>query len=792
MPLLRNKFQPYFPDPDSPNRYQCGSEQYCWPVQVGDRVLTQFYQTPCNESPIIDPEFDDYTLGSELVTNGDFLTANLNLWEVSSTPLSTTLGVYVYGWTGANPNRIYHQPATYSLGVYQTGVAMVVGKTYTITIDITRIAGSVQVQLGNLTGAVLSNPLDSTGVFTFDLIFNDAVYDWVMIKPTLDYDGYINSISVKEKIYTYWDINSGWQLNDGLACHIDGQIGDLKDISPNYIDANKYYKGLFTLSSYSQGYVEFWISDILAGTVSANGTFTYYVTPTVAGTIKFVPSVDFLGCISNPAVYELKKDYLLEAVNSSGTAFDVSNAIEYYNEFVTIDFKFDDYELADGCYTLNMYDQCIVTSDNLVTNPDFALGFTDWVKNNAGSQYAIVADQLVMNFNPFGIGDTDYITNGDFSGGATGWTLGAGWSIVGGKARHTAGNTATLTQTLTLPAPPLPALGYNFYIGFTVSNWTTGTISVKLGNAAGTTSYTWKGNDRFIQFYNPKASGTIDIIFTPSSTFDGDIDDIKVVKTNHSGIALLYHTAIPTVTPGTYQAEWEIISSTDGNIGAKAYLNGGAPTPNYQTVAGTYSATQNYTLTGGVFYILVNWGKTSVDYIQANYVEGSITLDNMSLKKIEPFEATFESECINYQSNSIPRTKMIVGYCDQNSLGFDFANTGFKLMHRAEIRSLNPNYPSSLDIMKTGRGNDRTVYGELQKYWEVTTDFASETFHDLMAAILICDHVEMGDSEGTVIEYSPLPEEYSPNWNGDGAYSLATATFQVRVKEKGQVFNRHT
>lgn len=789
MPLLRNKFQPYFPDPDSPNRYQCGSEQYCWPVQVGDRVLTQFYQTPCNESPILDPEFDDYSLGSELTLNGNFDAGNLNQWNAGASPLSTTLGVVVNGWTGANPNRVEHLSG--STDSLNQAIGISTGNAYQISIKFTRTSGSIQVALGDGIDANYSASLTTSGIYDFPIMFTDSDA-MVQIIPTSDFVGYIDEISVKEISYDYWNPNGGWLLDNGYACHIDGQIGDLKDISANYIDANGYYVGSFTLSSYTQGNVEFWISDILAGTVSANGTFTYYVTPTAPGTIKFVPSVDFLGCISAPAVYELKKDYLLEAVNSSGTAFDVSDAIEYYNEFVTIDFKFDDYELADGCYNLKMYDQCIVTSDNLVYNPDFALGFNDWFKNNSGSQYAIVADQVVMSFNPFGIGDTDYITNGNFSGGTTGWTFGTGWSLVGGKARHTAGNTATLTQTLTLPAPSLPALGFNYWIGFTISNWTTGTVSVKLGSAAGTTVYTWKGNDRYIQFYNPKASGTIDIIFTPSSTFDGDIDDIKMVKTNHAGIIALNNTSNPTITPGTYQAEWEIISSTIAGISSKAYLNQAAPGPAYQSVPGTYSVTQTYDLTGGFFQILVNFGLTSPNFIQVYYVEGSITLDNMSLKKIEPFEATFESECINYQSNGIPRTKMIIGYCDQNALGFDFVNTGFKLMHRAEIRSLNPNYPSSLDIMKSGRGNDRTVYGELEKYWQVTTDFASETFHDLMAAILICDHVEMGDTEGTTIEYSPLPEEYSPNWNGDGAYSLATSTFQLRVKEKGQVFNRHT
>lgn len=791
MPLLRNKFQPYFPDPDSPNRYQCGPEKYCWPVQGGDRVLTQFYQTPCNPNLVCDPDFSDYTLGAELLANNDFITANLNVWYAGASPLSTTIGVNVNGWTGANTNRVEHTIGITPL--LQSSLALNAGSLYRIEVDMERTSGSIQIRLGDGAFKTLSDILDITQTYVFTQPFFDTLDPIYAIEPTNDFIGYINDVSLKEIIYDCWSYNFGWILDNGFASHVTGYTLDLVDTSPNYINAGGYYKASVTVSNYVSGSVDFYVSDVLAGTISANGVYEYYVNPTLNGTIKFTPTSDFVGSISNPIVYELKTDYALELIDSNGNIFDVSDSINYYQDYVTVDLDFNDYELADGCYNLNMYDYCVVTSDNLAQDPSFVDGYTYWTRNNAPAQYDDTGDQMKFIFDPFGQGFTDYVTNGDFSGGATGWTLGANWAIVGGKAVHTIGSTATLYQTMTLPTPAL-GTNYNYYVGFNVVNWNTGTITVKLGNASNGTTYTWSGNDNFIQIYQPKQSGSVDIVFTPSSNFNGEIDDVKVVLTSgHTAFPILTNVAQPLFTPGTYQTEWEIIGSSDPSISVRTNIIGASPLTTYESTVGVQSFTQSYALTGGNIQIVANFSKTDpLYYPQVNYVIGDITVDNINVQKVEPFEATYTSECLNYSSNPIPRTKMIIGYCDQNALGFDFVNTGFKLMHRAEIRSLNPNYPSATQIMKSGRGNDRTVYGELQKYWQVTTDFASETFHDTMAAILICDHLEMGDTEGTVTEYSPLPEEYSPNWNGEGAYSLATATFQVRVKENGQKFNRHT
>jgi len=779
MPLLRNKFQPYFPDPDAPNNYQCGSEQYCHPVTVGDTVWSQFYQTPCNDSEVADPEFDDYTLGSELVTNGDF---NVN-------PAATWTYDPEWTWDAGNTEMDCLNGSGAIL--VQSALTLVAGRVYRISFDTTITNGEFVVLFGYGDPLQTQTPAVTTsGSYEFDLQFNATGFETITFYTANNFTGSVTNVSIKEINFADWDYNDSWILSDGQACHIVGQTGDLKEIVANYIDAGAYYKVSFNVSGRTDGSLTVKVSDVSTTAVITNGTFTFWLTPTLPGTITIEATSTFDGCISGISLYKLRNDYSAELIDLNGTNYDVSDAFSYYQDYVTLGFSFDDYELADGCHTLNVYDQCIVTSDNLITNGDFANGFTDWVKNNVGSQYSIVADQLVLTFNPFGIGLTDYITNGDFSGGATGWTLGAGWSIVSNKARHTAGNTATLSQTMTMPAPPLPALAYNYYVGFTISNWTTGTVTVKLGSDPTGTTYTWKGNDRFVQFYNAKQSGSVDITFTPSSTFDGDIDDIKVVPTGHSAFVLLYHTGILTLTPGTYQTEWEIIGSTAVGSSVKAYMNG-TPSPAYQSAAGTYSYTQTYNLNGGSYYILANFGKTDPNYIQVNYVEGSITVDNVSLTKIEPFDATYASECLQYNSNGFAKTKMLVGYCDQPSFGFEFANTGFRLQQRAEIRSIAPTYPKATTVMKSGTGNARVAYSEVEKYWQLHTGFASETFHDAMVAIISCDHFQIGDTEDVGVEYVAEAEDYSPNWQTDGSYSLATAVVNLRIKEKGQQFNRH-
>lgn len=73
---------------------------------------------------------------------------------------------------------------------------------------------------------------------------------------------------------------------------------------------------------------------------------------------------------------------------------------------------------------------------------------------------------------------SELVTNGDFSGGSTGWTTGAGWTISGGVA--TGGTaTASLSSTNSIGA----VAGKTYQVTFTVTAYTSGTVRANIGAA---------------------------------------------------------------------------------------------------------------------------------------------------------------------------------------------------------------------------------------------------------------------------------------------------------------------
>jgi hypothetical protein len=117
----------------------------------------------------------------------------------------------------------------------------------------------------------------------------------------------------------------------------------------------------------------------------------------------------------------------------------------------------------------------------------------------------------------------ELVSNNSFATDLASWTAGAGWSWSSGGALHTAGNTATLETTVAVTS------GQTYEIIITISNRTAGSISVAIGAASviesGTTTAFTASFDTGVV---AAASGSVALIITPTSDFNGRVDDVSV------------------------------------------------------------------------------------------------------------------------------------------------------------------------------------------------------------------------------------------------------------------------
>ena len=136
-----------------------------------------------------------------------------------------------------------------------------------------------------------------------------------------------------------------------------------------------------------------------------------------------------------------------------------------------------------------------------------------------GGQYSFKATSSTATLG------SELVTNGTFASSLSGWTdSGSSWSWSSGAALHTSGSASTLSQ-------PLSGIvsGTTYQIDFTITGRTAGTISVALGSVSiydfGSTSTFSASAKRSLVAAD---TGSVNLVITPSSTFDGSVDNVSI------------------------------------------------------------------------------------------------------------------------------------------------------------------------------------------------------------------------------------------------------------------------
>ena len=118
----------------------------------------------------------------------------------------------------------------------------------------------------------------------------------------------------------------------------------------------------------------------------------------------------------------------------------------------------------------------------------------------------------------------DKVTNGAFTGAATSWTLGSGWSYATNNVAKVAGGVATLSQAYT-SLVSVPVVGEKYELSITTSSISGGSLIPSVAGVTGTpivNAGTW--TQHFVA-----TSATSGITLTPSSVdLACTVDDVKL------------------------------------------------------------------------------------------------------------------------------------------------------------------------------------------------------------------------------------------------------------------------
>lgn len=234
--------------------------------------------------------------GPELLTNGNF--------EAPLSPEMVNNNAFSFNpdddWTwGANwshdqtnLNALHGAGDTAALS---QDVSALAGYSYKVVFTVSgRTAGSVTVSLGGATGAARS----TNATFTEYLTASSTAA--LAFTPTVDFDGAIDSVSVKKlTVTTAWTFGVNWAHNTvgEKATHTAGATNSLDQAI--LTTTGEIYQVVFTVSGRSAGSVTPYIGTQVGKAVSTNTTSTQLITANGPQTLSFVPTSTFDGNVDS-------------------------------------------------------------------------------------------------------------------------------------------------------------------------------------------------------------------------------------------------------------------------------------------------------------------------------------------------------------------------------------------------------------------------------------------------------------------------------------------------------------
>lgn len=338
----------------------------CMMIEHDDYIYAQVKMSPCGDDLICGQPVLD---GTELLTNGTF-TGSAAGWTLQA------------GWTYDTDNILF-TPGSGANQVYQSGVALTVGKFYEISWEVTNAtAGTTTPAMGNAVD--FGTPETGNGVFSQVVQFT-APDTWAGILPSADFDGNVDNISCKlaHDCWTEADVavDTTTTYTETNVC-VNGSLSLISTVAGAALGSANRYVVTFVISNYVSGNVDlqFGSGNTIEGDFTSNGqkfAYDFFITDTNLALVFD----NFIGCISEVHIYRLFiPQFVIENQATQQQYLELNDGafVSFVQDRVIIKFRPLEF-LPYDCYKICIVDTCLIAGDtNEVTNGTFESDLTDW------------------------------------------------------------------------------------------------------------------------------------------------------------------------------------------------------------------------------------------------------------------------------------------------------------------------------------------------------------------------------------------------------------------------------
>jgi len=302
-----------------------------------------------------------------------------------------------------------------------------------------------------------------------------------------------------------WTFSAGWSWTAGTHLMTKANTASIETLQQD-IDcvAGQVYEVIWTLGSYAgSGNVTLSIGGGTGVTRAANGTFTETVTAGSSNSTFLISAAAAITAATVDLVYI--RPYA-----------SLSSGFVPYDDTVATNAASKDLDIPMGG----------------AVNPDtkHLLNFGAWTNVAAGAPSVLMLCDFLGSYPKIAtnttsttvLGVQNTLTNGTFTGAATGWTLNSGWAYNSNNVAKNTSGTGTLTQTTTYT----PVIGRVYTVRYTVSGYTVGgTLQCAYGGATAP-ARTITGNGTFVDIITATSNSAVFSI-TPSDAIRINIDDVS-------------------------------------------------------------------------------------------------------------------------------------------------------------------------------------------------------------------------------------------------------------------------